>query len=170
MPTVFPNAFGTVLANKDPAAAFFLIKTDFDTNNVPIKGIATDVKLELSGNYQFLHTVNNFVYFYAFGDRVGAVNISGFGLITDCTTSAATATPEAAKFMSVYDYYKQNRGAKSGNKAAKLTIGSGPGGSNIVLTGFLTGINMQVSAGPSPSSLGFWTLRFEVIPDPAGTP
>jgi hypothetical protein len=37
--------------------------------------------LEMQGNYQFLHALDQFIYYYNFGDRVGELTVSGFGFI-----------------------------------------------------------------------------------------
>ena len=44
---------------------------------LPVTGFA----LEVGGNYQFLHTLSDFVYFYGFGDRVGELTVTGMAFI-----------------------------------------------------------------------------------------
>ena len=56
---------------------------------LPVTGFA----LEVGGNYQFLHTLNDLVYFYSFGDRVGELNITGMAFIRrSCNTGFGTST------------------------------------------------------------------------------
>lgn len=56
---------------------------------IPVTGFA----LEVGGNYQFLHTLNDLVYFYSFGDRVGELNITGMAFIRrSCDTGFGVNT------------------------------------------------------------------------------
>jgi hypothetical protein len=131
---------------------FFTLKVDEEE----IRGISTGVEIEMSGNYQFLHTVNNFIYFYAFGDRIGAINVTGIGFVKSCGESKG-------ELLQLYDYYMDNRAAASGNKSSKLTISSAKGGTK-TFRGFLTGMRMDIKATESMGTVGYWTFRFEVIP------
>lgn len=56
-----------------------LFKISFDGEQIylPVTGFA----LEMGGNYQFLHTVSDFIYFYSFGDRISELNITGMAFI-----------------------------------------------------------------------------------------
>lgn len=156
MPSVFTPCAGVVEVTLPDCATdtFFTIKVDGEE----IEGIITAVEIELSGNYQFLHTVNNFIYFYAFGDRVGVVNITGIGFVKTCDSFT-----NKGELLSMYDYYMKKRAAANGKKSATLTISSQTGGSK-TFRGFLTGMRMDIKASDTLGSVGYWGLRFEVIP------
>ena len=156
MTSVFTPCAGVVEIKRPDCAAdtFFTIKVDGEQ----IEGIITGVEIELSGNYQFLHTVNNFIYFYAFGDRISTVNITGIGFVKTCDTFSFKG-----ELFSMYDYYMKKRAAASGNKSASLTISSQTGGSK-TFRGFLTGMRMDIKASETVGTVGYWGLRFEVIP------
>jgi hypothetical protein len=129
----------------------FAIKVDGDE----INAIITGMSLEMSGNYQFLHTVNDFIYFYAFGDRVGQLSISGIGFVKPCGDGSK------GPIMKLYDYYMEKRASKRGGKAFKVTLGDSSG--EKTFHGFLTGMRLDVNDG-TVGTVGYWTLRFDVIP------
>jgi len=154
MTSVFTPCAGVVeITREDCAEAFFTIQVDDD----PINGIMTGVSIEMSGNYQFLHTVNNFIYFYAFGDRVGVITFTGIGFVKPC--------PDAKKgaLLELYEYYLENRASKRGGKAQSLTIAAA--GNTKTFLGFLTGMRMDIKSTDAMGTVGYWTFRFEVIPE-----
>lgn len=156
MPLVFTPCSGVVEVKQDWCGtdAYFTLKVDGQT----LKGIATGVEIEMSGNYQFLHTVNNFIYFYAFGDRVGTINVTGIGFVKNCEGKSAKS-----ELLQLYDYYIQKRAAANGKKSATLTI-SGTEGGTKTFRGFLTGMRMDIKATETMGTVGYWTFRFEVVP------
>jgi hypothetical protein len=131
-----------------------ILTVQFDGS--PLNALVTGLTLEMSGNYQFLHTLNELVYFYAFGDRVGTLAVTGLGFTAACDGASK------GSILSLYDYYQSNRAAKSGNEAIKIVIEDE--NTSITLWGFLTGMRIDVSDGQM-GTIGYWTLRFEVIPD-----
>jgi hypothetical protein len=126
--------------------------------------IVQGVTLELSGNYQFLHTVNDFIYFYAFGDRIGTLTVTGVGFIKVC--AAGESTPKnGAKIFEIYNYYNENKTVARNGKALDIVLTPG-GGAPIKLHGFLTGIKIDATQGDS-GPVGYWTMRLEVLPQKA---
>lgn len=68
-----------------------LFKINFDGYDVylPVTGFA----LEMGGNYQFLHTVSDFIYFYSFGDRVSELTVTGMAFTRrSCNTGLGVNT------------------------------------------------------------------------------
>jgi hypothetical protein len=127
--------------------SLFAISFGGATLTAPITGFV----LELNGNYQFLHTVNDFIYVYAFGDRIGELTVSGIGFVKTC------ASAESAKLCNVFDFYQANRLKVKGNLT--VTIGDCSGA---VFWAFLTGMRMELQ---DPQTLiGQWSLRFNVLP------
>lgn len=119
--------------------------------------VVTGVSLELSGNYQFLHTVNDFVYFYAFGDRVGLLTITGVGFLKTCD-----GAKEGAKIFEIYDYYNKNKTAAKGGESLEVILAP-PNGKPVELHGFLTGVKLDLNQSDT-GPVGYWTLRIEVLP------
>ena len=58
-------------------STLFRIKLDGRQIWLPVTGFALDV----GGNYQFLHTLSDFIYFYSFGDRVGELTVTDMAFI-----------------------------------------------------------------------------------------
>lgn len=147
--SVFDKCDGGVL--KVPTscdANIAVIKVDDFISTVPLTGFT----LELSTNHQFLHSLDEFIYVFAFGDRVGELTMSGLTFVGGCANSKE-GTP-----ASVYEFYMQKRLAIN-LRPAKITIG----GSNQTLLGFLTGLRMEM---PNPSlPVIQWVLRYNVVVD-----
>lgn len=153
MALIFTPCSGAVeIARPDcPSTQVLTITVD----GVPLSLIVTGMTLEMSGNYQFLHTLNDFVYFYAFGDRVGSLSLTGLGFIQPCQASSK------GTILQAYDYYLRKRSATSGNKALNLVLTGA--GSALKLWGFLTGMRIDVTDSQM-GVVGYWTMRFEVLP------
>ena len=119
--------------------------------SVPISGFA----LEQQGNYQFLHTVGDFTYFYLFGDRIGELTVSGFGFISPACGPAGGK----GSICELYNWYQQNRVAAK-NKAMGITLGNN--GNCGSFWAFLTGMRMEMPR--ADILVAQWSLRFNVIP------
>jgi hypothetical protein len=126
-----------------------VIKVDGFLTTVPVTGYA----LELSTNHQFLHSLDEFIYVFAFGDRIGELTLSGITFI-GCVGGAGGA----ADASSVFDYYRNNRLAAK-MAPTQITIGGTTGSAQLL--GFLTGMRLEV---PNPANpIVQWVLRFTVI-------
>lgn len=147
--SIFPTCDGVVSKvpfNCEGGGGVFTFKFDKKALSLPVTGFV----LELSGNYQFLHTVSDFIYFYAFGDRVGELTVSGMGFLGTCSGNSA-------KVCGIYDYYMTNR------IAARDTAMSVSMDSCGAFFAFLTGMRMEVPKPELP--IAQWVLRFHVIPN-----
>jgi hypothetical protein len=161
-------------------SSLFRIKFDGSQIVLPVTGFA----LEMGGNYQFLHTVSDFIYFYSFGDRVSELSITGMAFIRRaCNTGAGgfvsapnsvggvlgvsdTSSGFSNTFIGVgqtensicdfYDYYRENRAAKK-TEAIKLTFGN-----CAAFWAFLTGMRLEISRPEIP--VAQWVMRLHVIP------
>lgn len=121
---------------------------------VPITGYT----LELSTNHQFLHTLNDFIYAFAFGDRVGELTLTGIAFTAPACKAEGGNISNEVKQENVYEFYLAQKFSKT-LTPTKIKIG----GSDIRLVGFLTGVRMSV---PDPQlPIMQWALRFSVIVD-----
>lgn len=148
MPAVFSPCTGAVA--KIPGCsgdAIFKVDIFGGELTLPISGFA----LELNGNYQFLHTVNDFIYVYAFGDRIGELTVSGFGFSQTC------ANASSAKICNLFDFYTQNRIKEKGDLS--VHIGECPDAN---FWAFLTGMRVEVQ--DPQTGIAQWSLRFNVLP------
>jgi len=148
MAAVFSPCVGAVA--KIPGCsgdAVFKIEIFGGSLTMPISGFA----LELNGNYQFLHTVNDFIYVYAFGDRIGELTVSGFGFSQTCGNASS------AKICNLFDFYTQNRIGRKGDLS--VHIGECPDAN---FWAFLTGMRVEVQ--DPQTAIAQWSLRFNVLP------
>lgn len=110
----------------------------------------TGFSLDLSTNHQFLHALNEFIYAFAFGDRIGELTVSGICFTTkDCG--------QIASISDLLGFYSRERFAVKSD-ATQITIDG-----STVLVGFLTGARVEI---PNPSlPVAQWVLRYNVILD-----
>jgi hypothetical protein len=125
---------------------------------LPVNGFI----FEMQGNYQFLHSLDQFVYYYNFGDRVGELTVSGFGFLEQPCNEVTTGLASQG-VCGILDFYLNNRQAKL-KKA--LTIGADKCGTFFA---FLTGMRIEMSSGNLGVPVGQWSLRFHVIPPRPGS-
>jgi len=116
----------------------------------------TGFVLEMQGNYQFLHSLDQFIYYYNFGDRVGELTVSGIGFVGG--TCSLPGPDGNGDICGIYDLYLNKR--QSVMKKA-MPIGADKCGT---LWAFLTGMRLEVSLHSSGVPLGQWSLRFHAIP------
>jgi len=112
---------------------------------LPVTGFA----IEQSGNYQFLNTVNNFIYVYSFGDRISEMVVSGVGFVKTCGA-------DDLKLCNAFDFYNNNKISKG--KQLSVTIGDCPDAFYACLTG------MRVELQDPMTMIGQWSLRLNIVP------
>ena len=141
-----------------------VIKVDNIAGSIMKEVPVTGYTLELSTNHQFLHTLDEFIYAFAFGDRIGELTLTGIAFTTSVCeangVSARNITDEVIQ-ENVYEFYLANKFSTS-LRPTKIQIGR----SGIQLIGFLTGMRMEV---PNPQlPIMQWALRFSVVVSKAG--
>lgn len=124
---------------------------------VSIEGLGpipvTGFMLELHTNHQFLHSLDEFIYVFPFGDRIGELSITGVTFLGNCG-NYSNLSP-----CSVYEYYMRKRLSKpAGYSPTQITVG---GCSNPPLLGFLTGMRIETIRPELP--IVQWVLRYNVI-------
>ena len=162
MPAIFSPCVGAVTKVPSCGTEQKVFSIEFDdvtttpgwfwsTPAVKLTAPITGFALEQNGNYQFLHTVNDFIYVYSFGDRVGELVVSGIGFAATC------ASANNAKLCNVYDFYRKNK--LSVNGRLLVTLGDCP---NSTFYAFLTGCRLEMQ--DAATMLGQWSLRLSIIP------
>lgn len=134
----------------------YLVRINFDGTQIPLP--VTGFALEMGGNYQFLHTVSDFVYFYAFGDRISELNITGMAFIARSCGSGSVVLSRDGIF-DVYDQYMERRATNPSKKmeAVRLTLG------NIdTFWALVTGMRIEIPRADIP--IAQWVMRLHVIP------
>lgn len=114
-----------------------------------VKCIVTQAAVEQQGNFQFLHTIDDMIYVYVFGDRIGELLISGVCFGDSCPNDGISGMDDALA------YYKDNRIA---NRATPVKIMFG----QQLFQGFLTANRVEV-ARPE-LILGQYLMRFNTFP------
>lgn len=149
MPSIFSPAVGAVTkVSGGSSESIFTIS--FGGGSGSLRAPVTGFALEQNGNFQFLHTVNDFIYVYSFGDRVGELVISGIGFAKTCSSA------NDAKLCGVLDFYNANKLSKVGNLSVTLGDCAPP------FFAFLTGMRMELQ---DPRTLvAQWSLRLNVVP------
>lgn len=153
MATLFATRRGVVsridLRNGDVARPFAIRMNGIDagTNvNPNTKMIITQAAIVQQGNYQFLHTLDETIFVYAFGDRIGDLQVSGIAFMKDCNSD--TSGIDAA----INNYNKNKISAR--NSPVIVAYGA-----NNPFRAFLTDMNVEL-ADPE-RMLGQWTYRFK---------
>lgn len=141
-----------------------VIKVDSIAGSIMKEVPVTGYTLELSTNHQFLHTLDEFIYAFAFGDRIGELTLTGIAFTTSvCEANGVSSRniTDEVKQENVYEFYLANKFSTS-LRPTKIQIGK----SGIQLIGFLTGMRMEV---PNPQlPIMQWALRFSVVVSKAG--
>jgi hypothetical protein len=152
---LFPHARGSVKRLVGPSvrdAAFRITMQGWDRRE---RAIITQAGVVQNGNFQFLHTINDQIFVYVFGDRISELHVSGvsFGTYVGAGDSCAPSSPGT---LDVFPFYRENRIA---NRAEPLLVRIGQGG---VFRAFLTGTSFEVT--DPELQLGQFSYRFHSFP------
>lgn len=98
MSYVFGNAHGTVKAfSLQPAIPAVLKISNLSSTKLAV----TSVGFGKDANAQFMHTLGGYVYVYAFGQRIGMIDINGVVFMRYCDTGG----DGLSAIMNFYDNY-----------------------------------------------------------------
>ena len=124
-----------------------------------INAIVTHIGVQSSGNYQFLHTLKEYIYVYVFGERIGDIAISGLLFAENCSDVADATAPvnSGSGFEQLAAYYNSHRIAVRG---APITFMVGVSGSAIY-QGFLVSQRLEIM--DPQSQLGQFTMYLKTL-------
>lgn len=125
------------------------------------QAIVTNVSIGLSGNYQFLHTIDNFLYLYAFGDRISVITVSGLSAVMPCGNAKKIDIQET------YNYYLSRRVAKKTEPLAIVIQGKNGANAQFKFKGYLTSATIDIKNTDPSGTVAPWVLKFEAIIDAA---
>ena len=150
MPFIFQtDSWGKVYSNPmrdgQPAQIVYPIE-EFQ----PMAAIVTSIGLSQDVNIQFMPTLQDVVYIYSFGDRMGEAVVQGIGFSKTCDNPARD---QGAK--EVMDFYDEHRAVEEG-KVVTVNIGGRS------LTGFL--ISMRLATADTALKTTSFTMRIAVLP------
>lgn len=102
MAAIFSTSAGkvnrlTLGGRKSPIVAPF--KIDFEDNRKTF--IVTHVAVRRAGNFQLLHSIDEAIYVYVFGNRAGELKISGVAFVEMCDS-------ESSGILDALQYYDNN--------------------------------------------------------------
>jgi len=158
MPAIFEGCPGRVVAVAVPVTncQISMISVKDDANNDVLTYlrdtvVLTRVTVNQSANVQFLHTIGNRVYVYAFGDRMGQITLSGLAFIASCDNDL---TSHSAK--NVLDWYRLNKASTRANPITVTVF-------DVAFQAFVLALNTDV-VEPA-TKLVQWTLTLATLPD-----
>jgi hypothetical protein len=127
---------------------FRIIMAGIDITAPNTRAIITQGAIVEHGNYQFLHTLNETIYAYVFGDRIGELRVSGICFAHPCGGAQSG-------MKQIIDNYRAKRIAQLGGPV-QVSFGE------VDYKGFLVGMNLDM-ADPE-RNLGQWTFSFNTFP------
>jgi len=127
--------------------------TDNGRNAIDAKAIVTQAAVMRKGNLQFLHTINETIFAYVFGDRIDELQVAGVAFAELCRPD--TNNMRTGMDM-IQDIYEQRRVA---NRTTLLNVAIG----EHTFRTFLIGLTLE--ANDPITNLGQWTMRFKGFPE-----
>ena len=124
-----------------------------------MKSIITQFGLSGRGNYQFMHTLRNFIYVYVFGEKMGEISVGGISFPGTCEDGDTG-------FELVWKYYLQHRISTRG---APISVAIGVG---LSFQGWLTDFKIETvdpAVGLSQFLMRLAMFPGRVIPSGSGT-
>lgn len=121
------------------------------------RSIVNGFKLTLKDGVQFVHTLNEFIFVYTFGARMGQIQLSGIAFYQDCQElgEVMQGTPDHG-LEEIVGYYGLNRVCF---RPTPVTIVLG---TSTAFQCFLT--DLSVDMAESEKMVGTWALTFAVVP------
>lgn len=110
----------------------------------------TEVAVERNGNFQVLHTMQDLVHVYSFGERVGNIRAAGLAFARTCAGIEGLTT--------VLEYYERNR-LEARSRPVSIVIGTSGAGR---FRGFLTAVHADI-ARPE-SAVAQFGFQFLMLP------
>ena len=110
--------------------------------------ICTQAGVKANGNFQFVHTINDTIYVYVFGDQIADLVISG-------VTFGEPCDGHQPGIQEIFDLYERDRIAV---KAQTLVVSLG----SRSFSSFLTGVQAEIH--DPETQLGQFSLQFKCFP------
>lgn len=158
MALVITAARGRVVVVDEPnvPATIQALTVDGWKDAASMSAVITRCMVSQQGNFQFLHTLGNFIYVYVFGDRMGQMGLSGLAFSNLVVNPESCDGNQKQGVTQVLQYYQDNRIAKR-DTPVKVTLGTGP-----TLQGFLT--DGSVDLTEAYDLMWQFDFKFSLIP------
>lgn len=157
MPAFFAHNRGTVVRitsqhlQAGGVLPFRVILQGTNIETPAVRAIITQAGVVEQGNYQFQHTLNETIYAYVFGDRIGELRVSGMCFTIPCDDGFGSE--DGIKQIS--DIYRTHRIANAG---APIGVNFG----SVDYQGFLVGLNLEIA--DAEHNIGQWAFRLNTFP------
>jgi hypothetical protein len=125
-----------------------------------MKSIITQMSIRRGANAQFVHTLQDLIYIYSFGERIGSITVAGLSFVAMCSDQGNVRTG----IEMVLDWYEANR--LGGDRAGPLQILIGGGGGSGTFKGYLIGLEVDVTR--PDFRLANFALQFQTLPQRRG--
>lgn len=162
MPALFSHQRGTVVRLDSKISggplpfAIRMHSMDVGSNrDINTRAIITQAAIVENGNYQFLHTLDETIYLYVFGDRIGELRISGVAFSQLCLSTGEEADDETGMEQVIRNYRDNRIAARA--RPVLVTFGA-----DVPLRSFLTGMSVEIT--DPEQMLGQWSYRFNAFP------
>jgi len=147
-----------VLSKRNTSSFYTYIKAKgnsfiYDTSRC----IVTSITIAESTNYQFMNTLNSYVYLYTFGDKISELDVTGVMFLNgECDGKSG--------FFSAYDFYDNNKVSKGVTAEVTLsTMGSVGSLAYTYSPCFLT--NMTISITDPSTMIGNFSFKMHYMPN-----
>lgn len=152
---IFPHARGSVKRVTGPWQRNPAFRLSVQGWGQRQRAILTQAGVVQNGNFQFLHTLNDQIFVYVFGDRISELHVSGMSFGTYVGAGEGCA-PSQSGTQDVFPFYRQRRVAR---RAQPLLVRIGRGG---VFRAFLTGMSFEIT--DPELQIGQFSYRFHSFP------
>lgn len=151
MADLFKSVSGSVIKSGVSSPTFITV----DGLDGLLKGgklLLTSIRIDRAQDVQFLKTLSNLYYIYAFGEAPGKVNISGLLFFSDCGSKSISG----GSIGQINSFYESNNAY---SKKGTIQISGGDGMSfKTILTG------LSISGDMTPYNYASFSLSFSLIP------
>jgi hypothetical protein len=150
MSDLYKSVAGTVVRTKVDSPSFVSV----DGMDGILRGgkmLLTSIRVDRAQDVQFLKTLSNLYYIYAFGEAPGKVQIGGLLFFADCESKSidGSSVGEINKFYEEKNVYANN---------GSIRIAGGGVSLNCVLTG------LSVAADMNAYNYASFSMAFTMIP------
>lgn len=116
-----------------------------------LRAIVNGLGLSEQAAVQITHSLRDMVYVYAFGDRMGDMQIRGLAMLADCKN------PNESGFSKVYRYFRANR---PGKRRTPITVSLG---TSFSVRGILLDLTMSIQDSQIP--VANFSMNMRYFPD-----
>jgi hypothetical protein len=151
MADLFQSVSGAVIKSKTNSPTFLSV----DGLDQLLKGgklLLTSIRITRAQDVQFLKTLSNLYYIYAFGESPGTIQVGGLVFFSDCNSKSISGD----SIGEINKFYDDNNAYE---KKGTTRISGGNGMSfNTILTG------VSISGDMTPYNYASFSLSFTLIP------